>query len=324
MQLPHDFARTRSLSSQVPRRFTRALPLLSGTVAVASLAAYFLYPDESRSAPTSKDTPISPTHFTPATLISTEVCNHDTKLLKLRIPKHLIPSPETNSGLFKPVWSVYVKDDDIQVERPYTPLEGIDEDGTMLFWIKKYPKGEVGRWLHSKRAGDTVELRGPLQTWHWEAGIWDEVVMISGGTGITPFYQLFNSVIRDSVTSDTRFTLLHSSKSSSDLPPPSMMHPMTQYASQHPERFKMHLFVDVADKESSATLPPLNEGRIDKRAIEKITGKDEQRSLWTKIWSSSRKPSSQPKRQRILFLVCGPEPYACVFDDPISPAYSHI
>jgi cytochrome-b5 reductase len=78
-----------------------------------------------------------------------------------------------------PIWSVFIKDDDIQVERPYTPLEGIDEHGRMLFWIKKYPKGEVGRWLHSKKVGDQVEFRGPLSTWPWNEDAWDEIVMVN-------------------------------------------------------------------------------------------------------------------------------------------------
>jgi cytochrome-b5 reductase len=111
--------------------------------------------------------------------VSTKECTPDSKLLRLSIPKHLVPPPDT-PGL-RPVWSVFIKDDDIQVERPYTPLEGIDESGDMLFWIKKYPKGEVGRWLHSKSAGDTVELRGPLMSWNWQADVWDEVVLVSIG-----------------------------------------------------------------------------------------------------------------------------------------------
>jgi len=73
---------------------------------------------------------------------------------------------------------VFIKDDDIQVERPYTPLEGVDEDGRMLFWIKQYEKGEVGRWLHSKKVGDTIEIRGPLKTWAWQDDTWDDVVMV--------------------------------------------------------------------------------------------------------------------------------------------------
>jgi cytochrome-b5 reductase len=94
----------------------------------------------------------------------------------LTVPSHLLPSP-SSCGL-DPIWSVYIKDDDIQVERPYTPLEGIDEHGHMLFWVKKYEKGEVGRWLHSKHAGDIVEIRGPVKTWIWQEDTWDEIIMV--------------------------------------------------------------------------------------------------------------------------------------------------
>jgi hypothetical protein len=49
----------------------------------------------------------------------------------------------------------------------------------MQFWIKKYPHGEVGRWIHSKKVGDDIEIRGPLTTWPWKDDAWDEVVMVS-------------------------------------------------------------------------------------------------------------------------------------------------
>jgi len=47
-----------------------------------------------------------------------------------------------------------------------------------MFWIKKYPRGEVARWLHSKTVGEEVEIRGPLQTWSWKDMNWDHVVMV--------------------------------------------------------------------------------------------------------------------------------------------------
>lgn len=99
------------------------------------------------------------------------------------MPPHLVIRNEDDPIGFGPIWSVFIKDDDIQVERPYTPLESIDEDGNMTFWIKRYPKGEVGRWLHSKQAGDAVELRGPLKTWPWNEGEWNEVVLVRLLTG---------------------------------------------------------------------------------------------------------------------------------------------
>ncbi|KAF7313588.1 NADH-cytochrome B5 reductase [Mycena chlorophos] len=130
-----------------PRR--RVLTVCAGAFGIAA-AAYLTVPDKSRHAPTVDDAELSPSHFT-----------------HLKVPPFATP-----------IWSVYIKDDDIQVERAYTPLRGIDDEGRMEFWVKRYPRGEVGRWLHSKHVGDTVEFRGPLTTWAWKDGAnWDEIVM---------------------------------------------------------------------------------------------------------------------------------------------------
>lgn len=167
----------RCLSTQQPPKSRKWLPITGGLV-VGLASLYFFVPDPSRSAPTSSRKPLSARHFTPATVISNEISGPNTKILKVKVPPHLIPKAGDDSKEFEPIWSVYIKDDDIQVERPYTPLEGIDEDGHMVFWIKRYPKGEVGRWLHSKRSGDVIELRGPLTTWPWKKGEWDEIIMV--------------------------------------------------------------------------------------------------------------------------------------------------
>lgn len=77
-----------------------------------------------------------------------------------------------------PIFSFYVKDSDIQVQRPYTPLNGIDDDGHIAFWVKRYFDGEVSRWLHGKKAGDELELRGPVRTFDFKDGDYDEIIMV--------------------------------------------------------------------------------------------------------------------------------------------------
>jgi hypothetical protein len=160
--------------SQSASNNARYVPVLLTGAAVSAVAVYFYWPRPSRSAPTYHKVPLSPSHFTPVTLSSCETTSRDTKLFTLTVLLHLIP----DEASLTPIWSVFIKDDDIQVERPYTPLEGIDSQGRMTFWIKKYPNGEVGRWLHSKDVGDTIEIRGPLRTWEWQHDVWDEVIMV--------------------------------------------------------------------------------------------------------------------------------------------------
>lgn len=162
------------------RRLARILSspyLFAGLVFWTGAGAYFLFPQAKNDLyATPEEAPsLSPNRFSPLSLVSSEITSKNTRLLTLAVPKHLIPPKDAS---FSSIWSLYVKDDDIQVERPYTPLEGIDDQGHIKLWVKKYPKGEVGRWLHSKKPGDVIEIRGPLATWPWKEDTWDEIIMV--------------------------------------------------------------------------------------------------------------------------------------------------
>jgi cytochrome-b5 reductase len=138
---------------------------------------------------------------------------------------------------------------------------------------------------------------------------------VSGGTGITPFYQLTNSVlsaISEGKMPRTRFTLLHSSPTPLDLPPQSIMGPLLSFSQLYPESFSLRLHVDSMDpKTSRFNLPKLALGRIGREALENALARrsPETGSWWRKkLWPYSRR-SDRPGR-KTLFLVCGPEPYA--------------
>ena len=313
--------------------------LLTGLVVWTGVGAYCLLPSKNplysvttgSSHGDGTPTTLVPTKWSPVSLVASEETSKDTRLLTLSIPRQLIPS----SSSTRPIWSIYIKDDDIQVERPYTPLEGIDDDGNIKLWVKKYPKGEVGRWLHSKKPGEHIEVRGPLQTWLHERHLdeWDEIVMvgggfhiqltltgtsrpqISGGTGITPFYQLLHKEFikqkphgdADLVPSKTRFTLLHASRSAGDLPPPAILGPLTSIAQGDPLKLRVKLFVD--DKTFSSDYPyDLNVGRIDRKAVEDVL-EIGQPTMWDKLlWRKFDSKGVAGEGRRVLFLVCGPDP----------------
>jgi len=177
-----------SPAKDATRRTLRSGYLLAGLVVWTGIGTYYFFPPSKNllySVTTGSShgditpTTLVPTKWSPVSLIASEETSKDTRLLTLSIPRQLIPS----SSSTRPIWSIYVKDDDIQVERPYTPLEGIDDDGNIKLWVKKYPKGEVGRWLHSKKPGEHIEIRGPLQTWLHDRHLdeWDEIVMVGPG-----------------------------------------------------------------------------------------------------------------------------------------------
>ncbi|KAH9482406.1 NADH-cytochrome b5 reductase 2 [Psilocybe cubensis] len=264
----------------------------------------------------------SPNKFILSKVISNEDSGPGTKLLKIAAPTYFLPHNNTANS-FDPIWSVYIKDDDIQVERPYTPLNGVDENGQMTFWIKKYPNGEVGRWLHTKRIGEPIEFRGPLTTWTWREDTWDEVVMISGGTGITPFVQLFHNVISKSPNTKTRFTLLHSSRVPEELPPPSLLDPMITFSIDNPDKLKFHVFVDEQDgSEPSTSIPAIYTGRISENTLKRHVFPEEPKISWWMSLFTNPPPTPDPRSRRILFLVCGPEPMISAIAGPYGRNFS--
>ncbi|KAF9076461.1 hypothetical protein BDP27DRAFT_1210691 [Rhodocollybia butyracea] len=280
-------------------------------LSVGALTSFYIFfPHESRGALTSRDKKLSSSYFTPCTVTQSEPCGPNARLITLSLPQKLLPDPEERQ--FSAIWSIFIKDDDIQVERPYTPLEGVDSNGQMKIWIKKYTHGEVGRWLHSKKVGDEVEIRGPLQTWLWKSDdAWDEVVMISGGTGIAPFYQLYHQIISKGVSAKTRFTLLHSSRSPSELPPPEIMQQLSLYAVENPERFRFLIYVD-SDSDHGPNSNVGRVGRIDKDAVASTVMRTNTNQWW--IWPFKR--SVEFDIRRTLFLVCGPEPMIAAIAGP--------
>lgn len=114
--------------------------------------------------------------------------------------------------------SVYIKEPSLVIERAYTPLYDTlpgsysaalvgasgEEKQVLDLLVKRYPDGELGRMLHRAVPNPTVpqlEVRGPVDTWSFERDsavadgrLPDRIVMVVGGTGITPAYQLLTNV----------------------------------------------------------------------------------------------------------------------------------
>ena len=73
----------------------------------------------------------------------------------------------------------------------------------------------------------------------------------------------------------------------------------------------MHLFVDSIPKDSQTDAMALQVGQIGKTAIEHSLGlKRNNWSWWPLPWTKKE----ETPRKKILFLVCGPEPYVYNFD----------
>lgn len=79
------------------------------------------------------------------------------------------------------IYSYYVKEPALQVERAYTPLAMLarGEASALTFLVKRYTDGEMSRYLHRLRPGASVSLRGPVPTWTLgDAPMPKEIVMV--------------------------------------------------------------------------------------------------------------------------------------------------
>jgi len=181
--------------------------------------------------------------------------------------------------------------------------------------------------LHSKQAGDTIEIRGPLKTFPFREGEWDEVVMVYLPFLDAPFY--FSEFSLSKISS-TRVTLLHASPSPAELPPLSLLQPLIDCALTHPEHFQLNLFVDGASKTPApeSVAKHLKVGRIDKSSIAHTLGIPDGAWSWSSrisnLWTRGQPKAGDTdiRKKNVLVLVCGPESMVATIAGPYGRNHS--
>lgn len=108
------------------------------------------------------------------------------------------------------------------------------------------------------------------------------------------------------VSQNTRFTLIHGSRTPEELPPEQILGPLTAYAENYPNRFRLKLLVDTDDGTKPTTSLPLEVGRFSEVHAKHILGLPE--PTWWQRWFG-RKDTRPSIPSKTLFLVCGPEQY---------------
>lgn len=143
------------------------------------------------------DASLNPHTFTPYTLIDKKPVSSTSAIFTLR-NRDGSSDPESVSECWKrSVWSVQVKQPQLQIARAYTPLppcsegpgreDGEPEDIRLL--VRQERGGEVSTYLHRLPEQSTIELRGPNVECELPDDIRD-VIFLAGGTGIAPAMQI--------------------------------------------------------------------------------------------------------------------------------------
>jgi hypothetical protein len=171
-----------SSSPANPSPSRRSYAIASLVAALAGLAAYgysFLEPSRSSRR-------LSDDRFTPLKVCGVKRITPDTTIFQLALPSDLLPPSSASS--IGAISSLALVQPDLQIQRPYTPLDlspFFNDDrgkggGVIELLVKKYEDGEVSKWLHrSVREGDELSVRGPLPTWKYEPGKFDELVFVN-------------------------------------------------------------------------------------------------------------------------------------------------
>jgi ferredoxin-NADP reductase len=106
-------------------------------------------------------------------------------------------------------------EDGYQAQRSYS-IASAPENGRLALVVERLEDGEVSPYLTDElRAGDRLELRGPIGGWFtWEAKEGGPLLLVAGGSGIVPLMAMIRH--RAATRSDASCRLLYSSRSRED------------------------------------------------------------------------------------------------------------
>ncbi|XP_015607691.1 NADH-cytochrome b5 reductase 3 isoform X2 [Cephus cinctus] len=238
-------------------------------------------------------------------LIEKEIISHDTRRFRfgLPTPEHILGLP-TGQHVH-----LTAKVGDEVVIRAYTPVSSDDDYGYVDLVIKiyfknvhpKFPEGgKMSQHLESLKIGETVDFRGPSGRLVYNGNgkfsikllrkeppneyTVKYVVMIAGGTGITPMLQLIRKMIKEP-EDHTKVSLLFANQTEKDI---LLRNELDEISKKHSEQVKIWYTVDTSSKDW-----PYSTGYINAEMISE---------------------HMYPPSPDTIVLMCGPPPminYAC-------------
>ncbi|GAD92810.1 hypothetical protein AN0432.2 [Paecilomyces variotii No. 5] len=175
--------------------------------------------------------------------------------------------------------------------RPYTPTNDEDIPGYLELVVKRYPNGPMSEHLHSMNVGQRLNFKGPLPKYPWEANKHDHVVLLAGGTGITPMYQLARHIFKNP-EDKTKVTLVFGNVTEQDI---LLKREWEDLENTYPQRFKAFYVLDNPPPEWTG-----GKGYITKELLKTVL--------------------PEPKEENIKIFVCGPPAmYKALSGPKVSP-----
>jgi cytochrome-b5 reductase len=148
--------------------------------------------------------------LTPYKLVEIKQITHNTKQFRFSVPLG------TNFNLIAGDFiKVYPNPADPLEYRTYTPTTTHETKDHFELIIKRYPDGQVSRFMHDRKVGDDVYISGPHIGGHFVEGMATKVGMVAGGTGITPMISIIRTILNQGIKAE--ISLVFSNKSVEDI-----------------------------------------------------------------------------------------------------------
>lgn len=157
--------------------------------------------------------------------------------------------------------------------------------------VKVYPNGPMSEHLHSMSPGDSLDIKGPLPKYPWTENKHSHIALISGGTGITPMYQLTRAIFNNP-NDKTKVSLVFGNKTKEDI---LLKEEFDRLEKEYPDRFRAFYTLDTPPKDWKQ-----GKGFITKEVLSEVL--------------------PDAKQENIKIFVCGPPPlYKAVSGPKVSP-----
>jgi cytochrome-b5 reductase len=156
-------------------------------------------------------------------------------------------------------------------------LTTVDAAGYIDLIVKKYPNGPMSTHMHDMKPDQRLAFKGPIPKYPWSENKHKHVTLITGGTGITPMYQLTRAIFSNP-NEKTKVTLVFGNLTEEDI---LLKKELEELENTYPQRFRAFY---VLDKPSDKWIQ--GKGHITKELLKTVM--------------------PEPKEENIKVFVCGP------------------
>jgi len=227
-------------------------------------------------------TPLHKKETIPLKVLEVIPISHNVKKIRIALPS-------SGDSLHLPVGFHVIVEEVVngeKIHRPYTPVTTNSVKGYFDLVIKGYSGGLMSTCLHAKKMGDEVHVRGPVGHFRYKPRTHHQLLLLAGGTGITPMLQIMKN-INENVEDNTQAQLLYWNRNEDDI----LLKEELEHLCHNDNRLHATFFL-TQPQQKDTLLPEIQVGRL---KVEHLSP------------HIMHCPPEDRKDGDLLVLICGPE-----------------